>query len=88
MRRALKPDGLFLAVIPGAGTLAELKDVLLAAEAEIYGGASPRVIPFADVRDIGALMQRAGFALPVVDATMRTLLDAELATTPVWAISV
>lgn len=73
VRRALKPDGLFLAVIPGAGTLAELKDVLLAAEAEIYGGASPRVIPFADVRDIGALMQRAGFALPVVDAETRTV---------------
>lgn len=73
VRRALKPDGLFLAVIPGAGTLAELKDVLLAAEAEIYGGASPRVIPFADVRDIGALMQRAGFALPVVDTETRTV---------------
>lgn len=73
VRRALKPDGLFLAVIPGAGTLAELKDVMLAAEADIYGGASPRVIPFADVRDIGALMQRAGFALPVVDTESRTV---------------
>ncbi len=67
MRRALKPDGLLLAAIPGAGTLAELRDVLLAAETEIYGGASPRVIPFADIRDIGALMQRSGFALPVID---------------------
>lgn len=67
IRRALKPDGLFLAAIPGSGTLAELRDCLLAAEVEIYGGASPRVIPFADVRDIGGLLQRAGFTLPVVD---------------------
>ncbi|PZU82546.1 MAG: SAM-dependent methyltransferase [Shinella sp.] len=67
IRRALKPDGLFLAAIPGAGTLAELRDVLLAAEVEIYGGASPRVIPFADIRDIGGLLQRTGFALPVID---------------------
>lgn len=67
MRRALKPDGLLLAAIPGSGTLSELREVLLAAETEIYGGASPRVIPFADIRDIGSLLQRAGFALPVVD---------------------
>jgi len=67
MRRALKPDGLLLAAIPGAGTLAELREVLLAAETEIYGGASPRVVPFADIRDIGSLLQRAGFALPVID---------------------
>lgn len=67
MRRALKPDGLLLAAIPAAGTLAELREVLLAAETELYGGASPRVIPFADIRDIGALLQRAGFALPVID---------------------
>lgn len=72
-RRALKPDGLFLAAIPGAGTLAELKDALLAAEIEITGGASPRVIPFADVRDIGGLLQRAGFALPVVDVETKTV---------------
>lgn len=72
-RRALKPDGLFLAVIPGAGTLQELKDVLLEAEAELYGGASPRVIPLPDVRDIGGLMQRAGFALPVVDTDSLTV---------------
>lgn len=65
--RALVPDGLFLAAIPGSGTLQELREVLLAAEDELSGGASPRVIPFADVRDIGALLQRAGFALPVVD---------------------
>uniref|UniRef100_A0A7C1T3Q5 Methyltransferase domain-containing protein n=1 Tax=Agrobacterium albertimagni TaxID=147266 RepID=A0A7C1T3Q5_9HYPH len=67
MRRALKPDGLLLAAIPGSGTLSELREVLLAAETEIYGGASPRVIPFADIRDIGSLLQRAGFALPVID---------------------
>lgn len=73
IRRALKPDGLFLAAIPGSGTLAELRDVLLSAEAELTGGASPRVIPFADVRDIGALLQRAGFALPVVDAETYTV---------------
>jgi SAM-dependent methyltransferase len=73
IRRGLKPDGLFLAAIPGAGTLSELRDVLLAAEAELTGGASPRVIPFADVRDIGGLLQRAGFALPVVDAENYTV---------------
>lgn len=73
IRRALKPDGLFLAAIPGSGTLAELRDVLLTAEAELTGGASPRVIPFAEVRDIGALLQRAGFALPVVDVETYTV---------------
>lgn len=67
MRRALKPDGLLLAAIPGAGTLSELREVLLAAETELYGGASPRVVPFADIRDIGSLLQRAGFGLPVID---------------------
>ncbi len=73
IRRALKPDGLLLAAIPGAGTLQELRDVLLAAESEIYGGVSPRVIPFADVRDVGGLLQRAGFSLPVVDAETYTV---------------
>ena len=73
IRRALKPDGLFIAAIPGAGTLQELRDVLLTAEAELSGGASPRVIPFPDVRDIGSLLQRAGFALPVVDAESYTV---------------
>ncbi|MCA1492565.1 SAM-dependent methyltransferase [Sinorhizobium alkalisoli] len=72
-RRALKPDGLFLAAIPGSGTLQELREALLVAEAELTGGASPRVIPFADVRDIGALLQRAGFALPVADAETYTV---------------
>ncbi|MFJ6326338.1 MULTISPECIES: class I SAM-dependent methyltransferase [unclassified Rhizobium] len=68
VRRALKADGLFLAAIPGLGTLQELREVLLAAEIELTGGASPRVIPFADVRDVGGLLQRAGFTLPVIDA--------------------
>lgn len=67
IRRALRPDGLFLAAMAGAGTLAELRESLLAAEVEILGGVSPRVLPFADVRDAGALLQRAGFALPVTD---------------------
>lgn len=67
VRRALRPDGLFLGAMAGAGTLDELRQSLLAAEVELSGGASPRVMPFADVRDIGALLQRAGFALPVAD---------------------
>lgn len=67
IRRALRPDGLFLGVMAGAGTLSELRESLLAAETELSGGASPRVSPFADVRDVGALLQRAGFALPVAD---------------------
>lgn len=67
VRRSLRPDGLFLGVFAGAGTLAELRESLLVAETELYGGASPRVIPFPDVRDAGALLQRAGFALPVAD---------------------
>ncbi len=71
--RALKPDGLFLAAIPGGGTLQELREVLLAAESEITGGASPRVIPFPDVRDVGALLQRGGFALPVTDRETYTV---------------
>lgn len=67
IRRALRPDGLFLGCLAGAGTLAELREALLAAETELSGGASPRVFPFADVREAGALLQRAGFALPVAD---------------------
>ena len=73
IRRALRPDGLFLAAMAGQGTLAELRDSLIAAETEIWGGASPRVIPFADVRDAGALLQRAGFALPVTDVEPLTI---------------
>jgi len=67
IRLALKPDGLFLAAILGGATLTELRQSLLEAEAELRGGAGPRVSPFADAHDAGALMQRAGFTLPVVD---------------------
>ena len=67
IRRALKPDGLFMACLLGGETLTELRQSFLEAEMEIEGGASPRVIPFADVRDCGALLQRAGFTLPVTD---------------------
>ncbi|MBG6207828.1 SAM-dependent methyltransferase [Labrenzia sp. EL_126] len=67
IRRALVPDGLFLAVLPGAGTLTELRDSLTRAELEVTGGAAARVLPFADTRDLGSLLQRAGFALPVTD---------------------
>lgn len=73
IRRALRPDGLFLGAIAGGGTLAELRESLLAAETELYGGASPRVAPFTDVRDAGALLQRAGFALPVADVETLTV---------------
>jgi SAM-dependent methyltransferase len=67
VRRILKPDGLFLACLAGGRTLFELRAALAAAEAEIEGGISPRIAPFADVRDMGGLLQRAGFALPVAD---------------------
>jgi SAM-dependent methyltransferase len=67
LRRALKPDGLLLAVMTGGDTLVELRQAFAAAEAEIEGGVSPRVAPTADLRDLGALLQRAGFALPVTD---------------------
>jgi SAM-dependent methyltransferase len=66
-RRALKPDGLFLAALFGGETLKELRQALTEAEIAVEGGLSPRVSPFADVRDLGGLLQRAGFALPVVD---------------------
>src|SRR6266536_2140805 len=67
IRRALKPDGLLLAAMIGGDTLTELRQSFAAAEAECEGGMSPRVAPFADLRDIGSLLQRAGFALPVTD---------------------
>ena len=67
IRRALKPDGLLLAAMIGGETLTELRQSFAAAEAECEGGVSPRVAPFADLRDIGSLLQRAGFALPVTD---------------------
>ena len=67
IRRALRPDGLLLAAVLGGDTLIELRQSFAAAEAECEGGVSPRVAPFADLRDVGALLQRAGFALPVTD---------------------
>ena len=67
IRRALRPDGLLLAAMIGGETLTELRQSFAAAEAELEGGVSPRVAPFADLRDVGALLQRAGFALPVTD---------------------
>jgi SAM-dependent methyltransferase len=67
IRRALKPDGLFLAARIGGETLTELRQAFAAAESDIEGGVSPHVAPFADLRDLGALLQRAGFALPVTD---------------------
>jgi SAM-dependent methyltransferase len=67
IRRALKPDGLLLAAMLGGDTLTELRQSFAAAEAELEGGISPRVAPFADLREVGALLQRAGFALPVTD---------------------
>ena len=70
IRRALAPDGLFMAAALGARALGELREVLIEAEGETTGGASPRVSPFGDVSAYGALLQRAGFALPVTDAEM------------------
>jgi SAM-dependent methyltransferase len=67
IQRALRPDGLLLAAMLGGDTLTELRQSFASAEAECEGGVSPRVAPFADLRDVGALMQRAGFALPVTD---------------------
>jgi SAM-dependent methyltransferase len=67
IRRALKPDGLLLAAMIGGDTLTELRQSFAAAEAECEGGVSPRVAPLADLRDVGGLLQRAGFALPVTD---------------------
>jgi SAM-dependent methyltransferase len=73
IRRALKPDGLFLAALAGGDTLTELRQAFAAAEAEIEGGISPHIAPFADLRELGALLQRAGFALPVTDVDRLTV---------------
>ena len=73
IRRALKPDGLFVAALLGGETLTELRQAFAAAESEIEGGVSPRVAPFADLRELGALLQRAGFALPVTDVDRLTV---------------
>ncbi|TNF10838.1 MAG: methyltransferase domain-containing protein [Rhodobacteraceae bacterium] len=69
--RALKPDGLFLGVMFGGQTLTELRAALAQAEAAITGGLSPRVLPMGEIRDLGALIQRAGLALPVADSVTR-----------------
>ena len=68
IQAALKPDGLFLGAITGGATLSELRQSFLQAESAVRGGASPRVLPTVDVRDLGGLLQRAGFALPVADS--------------------
>lgn len=73
IRRALRPDGLLLAALLGGDTLTELRQAFAEAEIEMDGGISPRVAPFADVRDIGGLLQRAGFALPVADVERLTV---------------
>ena len=73
-RRALRPDGLFVGLLFGGQTLHELRACLAQAEAEIVGGISPRVLPMAEIRDLGGLLQRAGFALPVADSFTKTVL--------------
>ena len=78
IRRALKPDGLMIAAVPGGDTLSELRESLIVAESEMSGGASPRVAPFADARALGGLLQRAGFALPVVDSDRFTVRYADM----------
>ncbi|MDO8881451.1 MAG: SAM-dependent methyltransferase [Pseudotabrizicola sp.] len=72
-RHALRPDGLFLALMFGGQTLHELRACLAEAEAEIAGGLSPRVLPMGEIRDLGGLLQRAGFALPVADSFTKTV---------------
>ena len=72
-RRALRPDGLCLVVLPGGRSLQELRASLAEAEATVTGGLSPRVLPMGEIRDLGALMQRAGFALPVADSLVQTV---------------
>src|SRR6185436_423434 len=78
IRRVLKPDGLFIAAMFGGETLKELRVAFAAAEEATLGGISPRVSPFADVRDVGGLLQRAGFALPVTDVERTVIRYREL----------
>lgn len=78
IRRVLQPDGLFVGCLLGGQSLQELRNALSVAETEIYGGVSPRVAPFADVRDMGGLLQRAGFALPVADSEPITVRYADM----------
>jgi SAM-dependent methyltransferase len=77
-RRALRPDGLLIAPTFGGQTLHELRAALAQAEAEVSGGLSPRVLPMGEIRDLGALLQRAGLALPVADSFRKTLLYRDL----------
>ena len=72
-RRALQPDGLLIAVLPGGRSLHELRSALAEAETRVTGGLSPRVVPMGEIRDLGGLMQRAGFALPVADNLVQTV---------------
>lgn len=76
-RRALRPDGLFLGAAFGGQTLAELRAALAEAETRLSGGLSPRVLPMGEIRDLGALLQRAGFALPVADSASRRVTYAD-----------
>jgi len=73
MRRALKPDGLMIAAMFGGQTLNELRTSLAEAETEVEGGLSPRIAPMGEIRDLGGLIQRAGFALPVADSISMTV---------------
>jgi SAM-dependent methyltransferase len=73
-RRALRPDGLFIGLMFGGQTLHELRACLAEAEVSVTGGLSPRVLPMAEIRDLGGLLQRAGLALPVADAFTKTVL--------------
>ena len=77
LRQALRPDGLLLVSLPAAGTLGELRAALAETEADLTGGAAPRVAPFPDLRDCAGLLQRAGFALPVADTEEIQLLYAD-----------
>ncbi|GGH55198.1 SAM-dependent methyltransferase [Frigidibacter albus] len=78
-RRALAPDGLFLGVLFGGQTLAELRSAMAEAEVALTGGLSPRVLPMGEIRDLGGLLQRAGLALPVADAAVKTVHYRDLA---------
>jgi SAM-dependent methyltransferase len=77
-RRALRPDGLFIGVLFGGRSLHELRAALAQAESDLTGGLAPRVAPMADIRDLGGLLQRAGFALPVADSATRRVLYRDL----------
>jgi len=78
IKQALVDDGLFMACIPGERTLSELRHAMLEAESQISNTASLRIDPFAEVRQAGGLLQRAGFALPVVDSEILTVRYSSL----------